>query len=160
MKYLLSIILFLMTAIGISAQRYHVYSVSGKVTDTNSKKNVLPKQILSDGSKLTLGEGARLVLINEKEKEMYTIKGPTQGTVSVLAYGKTTTTKSITPQYMAMILKKSSTNKVNRNTFMQSAATSFREIDSLKSEEKSPAKPVKRTDITKSVGKKKVVRRK
>lgn len=132
MKHTLFIILMALFTVSISAQTYHVYSVSGKVTSTvgGKTKSVTPKMTMSAATSLTLAEESRIVLINEQAKQMCTIKGSAKGTVKQLLSGKSATIKTVSPQYIAILMKRNS-GVAGRSTHMQSAATSFRDLDSL-----------------------------
>lgn len=132
MKHILFIILLALFTVTVSAQTYHVYSVLGKVTSTvgGTSKNVTPKMTLSAATSLTVADASRIVLINEQAKQMCTIKGAAKGTVKQLLGGKTASVKTVSPQYIAVLMKKSSGN-TSRSAYMQSAATSYRDLDSL-----------------------------
>lgn len=132
MKHILFIILLALFTVTASAQTYHVYSVLGKVTSTvgGTPKNVTPKMTLSAATSLTVADASRIVLINEQTKQMCTIKGAAKGTVKQLLGGKTASVKTVSPQYIAVLMKKSSGN-TSRSAYMQSAATSYRDLDSL-----------------------------
>lgn len=132
MKHILFIILLALFTVTVSAQTYHVYSVLGKVTFTvgGTPKNVTPKMTLSAATSLTVADASRIVLINEQAKQMCTIKGAAKGTVKQLLGGKTASVKTVSPQYIAVLMKKSSGN-TSRSAYMQSAATSYRDLDSL-----------------------------
>lgn len=132
MKHILFIIMLTLFSVSVSAQTYHVYTVSGKVTSTvgGKSKNVTPKMTLTATTNLTVADASRIVLINEQAKQMCTIKGAAKGTVKQLLSGKTASVKIVSPQYIAVLMKKSSDN-TSRSAYMQSAATSFRDLDSL-----------------------------
>ena len=132
MKHFLFIILLVLFTVSASAQTYQVYTVSGKVTTTvgGKTKSVTPKMFLTAATTLTIADASRIVLINEQAKQMCTIKGTAKGTVKQLLSGKSATIKTVSPQYIAILMKRSS-GTTARSTHMQSAATSFRDLDSL-----------------------------
>lgn len=132
MKHFLFIILLVLFTVSASAQRYQVYTVSGKVTTSvgGKTKSVTPKMSLTAATTLTVADASRIVLINELAKQMCTIKGAAKGTVKQLLGGKTASVKTVSPQYIAVLMKKSSGN-TSRSAYMQSAATSYRDLDSL-----------------------------
>ncbi len=116
-----------------SAQSYYVYSVSGKVTEnaTVKNKNVTPKMALSEVSNITIADGSRIILVNEVKKQMCTIRGAAKGTVKQLLAGKTASVKTVSQQYIALLMKKNTDSTSKRSAYMQSTATSFRDLDSL-----------------------------
>lgn len=132
MKKLLIIMLLLVSATAYG-QTYYVYSVSGKVTEnaTGKSKSVTPKMTITDVTNLSVADGSRIVLVNEAKKQMYTVRGTAKGTVKQLLAGKSASIKTVSPQYIAVLMKKSSGATSNRSSYMQSAATSFRDLDSL-----------------------------
>ena len=132
MKHFLFIILLALFTVPASAQAYHVYSVLGKVTTTvgGKTKSVTPKMTLTAATTLTVADASRIVLINEQAKQMCTIKGAAKGTVKQLLSGKSATIKTVSPQYIAILMKRSP-GTAGRSSHMQSAATSFRDLDSL-----------------------------
>lgn len=132
MKQLL-IIMLLFVSVAAYGQTYYVYSVSGKVTEsaTGKSKSVTPKMTITDATNLSITDGSRIVLVNEAKKQMCTVRGAAKGTVKQLLAGKSASIKTVSPQYIAVLMKKSSGATSNRSAYMQSAATSFRDLDSL-----------------------------
>lgn len=132
MRQILFIVMLTLFSVSISAQTYHVYTVSGKVTSTvgGKSKNVTPKMTLTAVTNLTVADASRIVLINEQAKQMCTIKGVAKGTVKQLLVGNNASVKTVSPQYIDVLMKKTSGNN-SRSAYMQSAATSFRNLDSL-----------------------------
>lgn len=133
MKKVLFILLFLLNCFGSPAQKYIVYSVSGNVFEKNSGSSdkILPKKHLKENSILCISQLSRIVIINENDKVMYTITGKAEGTISQLfKSGKSVAAKKLTPQYCTILLNKLS-NSTTRNTYMQSAATSFRDGEQI-----------------------------
>lgn len=131
MRKLLLLLFLLISMIGY-AQKYEVYSVTGKVTQVvNGKaKRISPKMTLNNASNLTLAANARIIIINHTKKQLCTIKGAAKGSLKVLLAKKGTYIKPVTDEYIA-ILKKSSFSTSKRSTYMQSTATSYRNIDSV-----------------------------
>lgn len=117
------------------AQKYNVYSVSGKVTECVGKnvRNIKPKMVLPAATSINVDEGARIILIDEQNNKLCTIKGKVSGKVAdVLKMKGAITVRSVSPKYVAMLLKRSADSTTNRNAYMQSSATSWREdVDSL-----------------------------
>ena len=132
MKHILFVIMLTLFTVSVSAQTYHVYTVSGKVMSNvgGKAKSVTPKMALSAATSLTVADASRIVLINEQAKQMCTIKGAAKGTVKQLLSGKSAIIKTVSPQYIAILMKRSF-GTTARSTHMQSAATSFRDLDSL-----------------------------
>lgn len=124
-KVITSLLLILLTS--VFAQKYYVYSVSGKVS--SSSKNVSPKQVLTESAQVLIDDGARIVLLCEAQKSMLTIKGANKGQLKELV--KKASVKPVSEQYLVILMKKSSGTAANRDSHMQSAATSFRDLDSI-----------------------------
>lgn len=141
----LFVCIVLFCATSVSAQKLTVYSVMGTVTEmkAGSKNKVLPKAQLSATSNIAVGASSRIVLLDEANKEMYTIKGAVEGKIDLLLKGNNVVKKKLTSQYFTVLMNKLS-NSASRSTYMQSAATSYRDteelmkkLDSLKNEKDS-----------------------
>lgn len=116
----------------VSAQNIIVYSVIGSVTEckNNVRNKVLPKTKLSVTSHIVMEASSRIVMLDEINKEMYTIKGAADGKIDQLLTNNNVLRKKLTPQYFSLLMNKLSST-VSRNTYMQSAATSFRDTEEL-----------------------------
>lgn len=133
MKKVLFVLALLLNCFCGLAQKYIVYSVSGNISEmkAGSSIKILPKKRLNENSFLNISQLSRIVIINENDKVMYTISGKSEGTVrQLLKTGKSVAAKKLSPQYYAILLNKLS-NTNTRNTYMQSAATSFRDGDKI-----------------------------
>lgn len=114
------------------AQKIIVYSVMGNVTEikNGSKNKVLVKAQLAQQSYIIVESSSRIILLDDATKEMYTINGKIEGKLCQMMKSNNVVKKKLSPQYFSVLMKKlSSTN--SRNTYMQSAATSFRDTDEL-----------------------------
>lgn len=130
MKYILILCLtFFMLDKIVLTQKYYVLSVMGK-TWTADGKTLLPKQEISDTNNIKISEKSRIVLLDEKNRVMYVIRGAADGNVLALINRNSTLRKVISEQYMMALLKKSSQKEIG-NSYMQSSATTFRDLDSL-----------------------------
>lgn len=128
MKQLLFFVMMIISTLSVSAQKYYVYSVLGKVTAAG--KSITPKMIIGETTNIVIAENSRLVVVNEAKKQMCVIRGVAKGTVKQLLSGKSATIKTVSPQYIAILMKRSP-GTAGRSSHMQSAATSFRDLDSL-----------------------------
>lgn len=128
MKQLLFFVMMIISTLSVSAQKYYVYSVLGKVTAAG--KSITPKMIIGETTNIVIAENSRLVVVNEAKKQMCVIRGAAKGNVKQLLSGKSASIKTVSPQYIAILMKRNP-NTAGRSTHMQSAATSFRDLDSL-----------------------------
>ena len=113
-----------------SAQNYIVYSVKGEIV-MNKTKEVKPGMSLKADDIIIIGQNSRIVILSEKEKRLYTIKTPGQGSLKQLFEKKENSFRKITDTYIAFLKKKiSNADKVADKNYMQSAASSYREDDS------------------------------
>lgn len=116
----------------VSAQKIIVYSVMGTVTENNigNKSKVLPKAKLSLTSHIVMDGSSRIVLLDDVNKEMYTIKGAADGKIDLLLKSDKAVKKKLSSQYISVLMNKL-TGTISRNAYMQSAATSFRDTEVL-----------------------------
>lgn len=132
MKHIL-IYLLLFTASYSFAQNYIVYSAIGDVSIcTNGQYNTIEKsQKLTGNSYIKIAEGGYLIVINQDEKKLCTIKTVGEGSITSLLSETGNRTQSLTESYFTYIIDKmKSGGKENPNTYMQSAGTTYRDIDS------------------------------
>lgn len=132
MKHIL-IYLLLFTASYSFAQNYIVYSVVGNVYfSTNGAYTTIKKnQVLTSKSCIKIAEGGTLIVLNQEEKKLCTIKVMGEGTIASLLATAGNKSQSLTESYFTYIIEKmKSDGKENPNTYMQSAGTSYREVDS------------------------------
>lgn len=117
-----------------AAQDFQVYTVKGDilVQKDGKQEKVAPGMKLTAGSVLTVPAQARLVVLDESKKELYTVKTAATGELGKLVKTEGTSTQQLTDSYMAFIKQKimDSGNPKDRN-YKQSAGTSYRETDSL-----------------------------
>ena len=132
MKHIL-IYLLLFTASYSFAQNYIVYSAIGDVSIcTNGQYSTIEKsQKLTGSSYIKIAEGGSLIVINQDEKKLCTIKTVGEGSITSLLSETGNKTQSLTESYFTYIIDKmKSDGKENPNTYMQSAGTTYRDIDS------------------------------
>ncbi len=131
MKKFLSIVFLWLVSMNVlcGAQEYYVYSVSGKVLDMESKTIVPCKRLCADAV-VDLKKGSRIILIAIDNSELYTIKGESKGCIRNLLANEEVIRKKVSPQYVEMLLKKSSTSESRRNGYMQSSTNVYRDVDS------------------------------
>ena len=132
MKHIL-IYLLLFTASYSFAQNYIVYSVVGNVYfSTNGAYTTIKKnQVLTSNSYIKIAEGGTLIVLNQDEKKLCTIKTIGEGTITSLLATTGNKSQSLTESYFTYIIEKmKSDGKENPNTYMQSAGTSYRDVDS------------------------------
>lgn len=114
---ILFVCIILLCASMASAQKLTVYSVMGTVMEmkAGSKSKVLPKAQLSATSNISVNASSRIVLLDDANKEMYTIKGATEGKISSLLTGNNVVKKKLTSQYFSVLMNKLS-NSTSRST--------------------------------------------
>lgn len=112
------------------AQTYLVYTVSGEVLNISSKKaKVVPKQKLNGAAVIRLGNNSRLVLLDEKNRQLCTLQTPIEGKIQDLIRKSGNSMRSVSKQYVSYLLKKNTSTDNKKNTHMQSTAVSYRDID-------------------------------
>lgn len=132
MKHIL-IYLLLFTASYSFAQNYIAYSVIGDVRIcTNGQYSTIEKsQRLTGGSYIKIAEGGSLIVINQDEKKLCTIKTVGEGSITSLLSETGNKTQSLTESYFTYILDKMKNDgKAPQNSYMQSAGASYRDVDS------------------------------
>jgi hypothetical protein len=90
-----------------------------------------PGMALNIDDYITLKNNARIVILSEKEKRLYTIKTAGQGRLKDFFEKKDNSFRKITDQYIVFLKNKiSNSDKTLDKNHMQSAASSYREDDS------------------------------
>lgn len=128
------IFLLLLTLMPLSlvAQSYTVYSVVGTARWYNGKTMVPLKarKVVSDQTKLQLGEESAVTVIDEKNAKMYSFTKPGTHTVADLIKGLHGNSKSLSKQYLSYVIKQlfsdDSEKMSHPNTYMQATATAYR----------------------------------
>jgi len=117
----------------VVSQNYLVYTVNGKVTKriANKGESVAPKDLLSDNTYLNIPTGGKIVILDETNNTMYTLKTPGEGLVKKLINEKGNDFKKVSSQYFSYLLKRAGNSNVKRNTHMQSVGAGYRDTDSL-----------------------------
>ena len=132
MKNLLVLLVLFCTTCSF-AQNYIVYSVVGEVClSTNGTYTTIEKkQVLTSNSYIKIAEGGTLIVLNQDEKKLCTIKTIGEGTITSLLATTGNKSQSLTESYFTYIIEKmKSDGKENPNTYMHSAGTSYRDVDS------------------------------
>lgn len=95
---------------------YYVYSVEGsvkqKINKTTSVLNV--QQTLSKSTVVTIGKGARLVVIDSVNSKQHTITTPGTATITNFVNRKGNTTKNLSKTYLAYLLKQIHENRTRK----------------------------------------------
>ena len=134
MKKVTFILFCLLLPFLAEAQTYQVYSVKGDIVleQGGKKEKVIPGMKLLAGSVLTIPEQSRLVVLDESKKELYTVKIAANDELGKLIVTNGNTTQQLTDSYMAFIKQKiTDSGDPKEKNYKQSAATSYRETDSL-----------------------------
>lgn len=128
------VIIFMCGVFCCYSQDFQVYTSKGNITVKNGDKNelVVPGMILKSTSVITIPSEARLVVLYETNKELYTVKNPTTDQLGNLIKKDGNTMQQLTESYLAFIKQKitDSGNPKDKN-YKQSAGTSYRDADSL-----------------------------
>lgn len=106
-------ILFLVMALGtmlstsLKAQDLQVYSITGSAKSIKGKTStqIAPRQILTMQTLVDLGDGAKLVLIDESAKKQYTLSAKGKYSIEKLISLSRNSTKSISEMYLAYLKK-------------------------------------------------------
>lgn len=116
------------------AQDFQVYSSKGEVSvkKGDTVELVGPGMLLKPSSIITIPDGARLVILNEKEKKLLTLKNPTTDQLGNIIKSSEVSSQNLSESYLAFVKQKitDSGNPKDKN-FKQTAGTSYRETDSL-----------------------------
>lgn len=112
-------------------QSYQVYSIDGdvKLLKGNEESKLVPKKFLSPKDIIVVPENGKIVLFDEKAMKLYTIKQCGKKSIDAHLQAIGNSEKNITTQFLAFLKKKM--NGGNEKEYMQSAATSYRDADSL-----------------------------
>ena len=129
---ILSLVLFAGCLVGF-AQEYLVYSVNGTVEfkTTNGVQSVKSGMKLTPNHMIAIANNARVVLLCEQNKELVTLTGPIRGKIEEFVAGQASKKQKVSDSYIAFIRNKVLGNDQNSSTYKQSAATSYRDDDSL-----------------------------
>ena len=116
------------------AQTYQVYAVKGDVKCVDGQSEVLATvgMFISHTTIVTVPEEGRIVVLNENDKQLHTIKTAASGTFSELLKKDNVSVQQLTDSYLTYIKSKmtDSGDPKDRN-YRQSAGTAYRDPDSL-----------------------------
>ncbi len=132
-KYVLLLIMCAFTFNIANAETYFVYIVSGTIVYKSQGKTdkVVAQQKLDVNTYVELAQDAQMVILDEVTHTLYTIMGAIKGELRNLVKKDNVVARKVSEQYVSYILKKGQTQEnAKKNTYMQSAATSYRDIDS------------------------------
>ena len=131
-RFVIFLIACVLLSVSASAQKYVVYTVTGDVTKLIGKKivKVSAKQTLEELVLLNIPSGSKLVLLDEANSKLCTIKVSGKGTIKDLLNKTGNTSKSISAQYLSYMLKRNQASP-DKNTYMQTTAAAYRDVDSL-----------------------------
>lgn len=117
-----------------SAQIFQVYAVKGEVkcNDGQSETMVAVGMMIPPTTEVSVPEGSRLVVLNEADKQLRTIKNAVSGPIAELLKQDNVSVQQLTDSYLSYIKSKmlDSGNPKDSN-YRQSAGTSYRDPDSL-----------------------------
>ena len=132
-RLLFLVVIFFFFCLPCRAQDFQVYTTKGDITvaSGHAQEIVVPGMSLSEKSILTIPDGARIVLLSEKDKKLYTIKEAAQAQLGSLIVRESSTTQQLTDSYLTFIRQKiSDSGEPKEKNYRQSAGTSFRDADS------------------------------
>ena len=132
----LIIILIALFAQGIlcSAQNVQIYSVKGDVKCSNGQDETVATvgMMIPPTTKVTVSEGGRLVVLNEADKQLHTIKKAVSGIIAELLKQEDVTVQQLTDSYLTYIKSKITDSGAPKDrNYRQSAGTAYRDPDSL-----------------------------
>lgn len=133
-KLLFILITFAAFGLSCSAQTFQVYAVKGEVKCNNGQSEtvVAVGMMIPPTAKVTVPEGGRLVVLNEADKQLRTIKTAASGPITELLKQESVSVQQLTDSYLTYIKSKmtESDDPKDRN-YRQSAGTAYRDPDSL-----------------------------
>lgn len=127
-KILILIICSFFLVSAIIAQNYIVFKTVGNVVI--EEKLVEEGNVITSDTKLRIDKDSELILIDEENNKMITIKGFAEGKLVDILKTIDVSLKDVTSKYVSY-MKQKLNNKNNDNNYMQSAGTSYRETDSI-----------------------------
>lgn len=127
-KILILIICSFLPISAIVAQNYIVFKTVGNVAI--EEKLVEEGNVITSDTKLRIDKDSELMLIDEQNNKMVTIKGSAEGKLTDILKTINVSLKNVTSKYVSY-MKQKLNNKNNDNNYMQSAGTSYRETDSI-----------------------------
>ena len=128
-KQILLLIAFLCTY-PVFSQTYLVYTVKGEVTSKNGNvvSPVRPGDEVSGKAIVTIPADGHLVIVNEADRELYTLKEGIGALPARIAAGNCRP-QAVTASYLAFIREKATSGKkVKDVNYMQLAGTSYRSL--------------------------------
>lgn len=122
--------MFIIICLCSNARSYIVYSIKGNVI-LNQCDSIKTGSVLSSTDILRIDENAKLIILVEDEKRLYTIDVKCSGKLDELIKRKECSTRQLADSYLAFIKKKIfNSGNVEEKNYMQTAGTVFRETDS------------------------------
>lgn len=128
MKKILIIIFVVCILPTMFAQNYIVFRVNGDVL--YNKQQLEVGENVSSSIEILIDKDSELMLIDENNNKVITIKGYKEGKLIDVLNTNDVTLKDVTSKYVSYIKQKLS-NKDNDRNYMQSAGTTYRETDSI-----------------------------
>lgn len=127
-KIVVTAVLALLSVL-VYGQNYKVYSVTGKVTANG--KNVTAQQAVTSKTVLDIAKGSKIILFDESNSKLATLKGAGKGSVGELVKKAGNSEKKISGSYLAFVTEKMVSGGKKGSTYMQSAGTAYRTGDDL-----------------------------
>ena len=132
-KLLIYLFVAIFPVMGIHAQSYTVYSVTGRVTmagNKSSPRSVKPRSVLRDADRITIGMESAVTIIDEKNNRMHSLTLQGTDNVRSLIIKEKNKTKNLSREYVSYLVKqlfsKGSMSTSHPGTYMHATATSFR----------------------------------
>ena len=127
-KIVITAVLTLMSVL-VYGQNYKVYSVTGKVTANG--KDVATQQAVTSKTVLDIAKGGKIILFDESNSKLATLKGAGKGSVAELLKKAGNSEKKISGSYLAFVADKMVSGGKKGSTYMQSAGTAYRNTDDI-----------------------------
>lgn len=130
MKRQIVLLIAILCTCPVFSQTYLVYTVKGEVTlkKGNIAAQINPGDELSGKAVVTIPADGRMVVVNEADRELYTVKEGI-GTLSALVSAENCRPQAVTASYLAFIREKATSGKkVKDVNYMQLAGTSYRGV--------------------------------
>ena len=129
MKQLFFLFATIFLCVVCHAQQYKVYSVVGTVTV--NEQQIQRGMLIKSNCQVSISKNSKIIILDESAKEMITFSSPVSGQLKDLI-GSNQNRKKLSNSYFQYILKRMTEGDTPRDkNVMQSAASSYREGDTL-----------------------------
>lgn len=133
-KIFLSFIALFFFGLLCNAQDYQVYSVKGEIKCNDGQNEVIATvgMFISSTTIVSIPEGGRIVVFDEANKKLHTIKTASSGLILELLKKDDVSVQELTDSYLTYVKSKmDESNNLKDKNYRQSAGTAYRDPDSL-----------------------------